>query len=88
MSLRANVDLTLMIDKFRNIGMYNQGIYYLEYKFYYKIGEVSYFALPYSNHPLITNEKESGKKKKEFHSLSDSELTHYPPSYRSKCFYI
>jgi len=67
--------------------MYNQGIYYLEYKIYYKIGEVQYYALPYSNHPLISNDKGT-KKKKEFHSLNESELVHYPPSFKSKCFYI
>jgi len=45
--------------------------------------------MPYSNNSLIPKEEgKNSKKKKEFHSLTESELMHYPPCYWTKCFYV
>jgi hypothetical protein len=89
MSLRAIIDLTLQIDSFRNIGMYNQGVYYLEYSIYYMIGDIKYYANPYSMNPIIPRvEEDEISKKKDFHSLTENEIAGSPPTYRTKVFYI
>jgi hypothetical protein len=84
MSLRAIFDLTLTADNFRNVGMYNQGIYYLQYKIYYILNDVKYFATPYSNVPLT----DSKPPKPGFHNLRPGETQHFPPHFRTRCFYI
>ena len=56
MSLRSVVDLTLMLDSFRNIGMCHGGLYFLALKVFKSFDDdqsTCLYATPYSNVSLV-----------------------------------
>lgn len=48
-------------------------------------GGVKFYATPYSNIPLVDTKP---KKLLGLHLLDHSRVNHYPPSFRSRSFYI
>ena len=48
MSLRAIFDIVIHLDSFRNIDLFQQGIYYLNFQVYHQQGEQVFYAAPYN----------------------------------------
>lgn len=85
MSYRAIVDLCLSIDSFRNVGMFQQGMYFLTYQIYYFKENKKIYANPYANIPFIYSSAES---KKNFRNVEPSEILVDEPIFKTRAFCI
>lgn len=85
MSFRAVLDLSLSIDSFRNVGMFQQGVYYLTYQIYYLIENKKVYANPYSNIPFIYSATPS---KKSFRNVESSEIIEDQYLFKTRAFTI
>lgn len=86
MSYRAILDMTLSIDSFRNVGMFQQGVYFMTYQIYYfKDSIYKIYASPYANIPFIYSAKQE---KSNFRSLEQSEILLNEPTFKTRAFSI
>lgn len=84
MSYRAIVDLTLSIDSFRNVGMFQQGVYFMTYQiFYEKEPNKKIYASPYANIPFIYSSTPS---KRTFRNLEPSDILIDEPTFKTRTF--
>jgi Putative serine esterase (DUF676)/Protein FAM135 len=78
MSLRAIVEIVLHLESFRNIDLFQQGLYYLQFEIFHTIGDKKFSASPYN---LYTPEAASKYSNKIPGSLDDI-------YFNSQAFYI
>lgn len=83
MAYRAIVDMTLSIDSFRNVGMFQQGIYYLTYQIYYYKENKKIYATPYANIPFIYS---SDLSKESFRNIESSDIVDSERLFKSRSF--
>ena len=85
MSYRAIVDMTLSIDSFRNVGMFQQGVYYLTYQMFYYKENKKIYATPYANIPFIYS---SALSKETFRNVEPSEIVDSERLFKARSFWI
>lgn len=85
MSYRAIVDLSLGIDSFRNVGMFQQGVYYMTYQIYYHCENKKIYATPYANIPFIYSSTSS---KINFRNVESSEILENERMFKTRSFCI
>ncbi|CAI2385376.1 unnamed protein product [Moneuplotes crassus] len=84
MSYRAIVEFSFSMDSFRNVGMFQQGIYFLTYEIYYYKENKKIYATPYANIPFIYSED----KGKGMRNLQPSEILENQPIFKTRSFCI
>ena len=86
MSYRGVLDFTMSIDSFKNVGMFQQGVYFLTYQIYYeKEPNKKIYATPYANIPFIYSKTKS---KRSFKNLKESEILLNEPTFKTRSFCI
>lgn len=85
MSYRAVIELSLCIDSFRNVGMFQQGVYFLSYEIFYYKENKKIYATPYANIPFIYSTTNS---KKNFRNIEPSEIVENSPMFKTRSFCI
>lgn len=85
MSYRAIVDLSLSVDSFRNVGMFQQGLYFLTYQIYYYKENKKIYANPYANIPFIYSSEDESKG---FRNVEPSEILVDHPTFKTRSFCI
>ena len=85
MSYRAIVDVTLSIDSFRNVGMFQQGVYFLTYQLFYYKENKKIYGTPYANIPFIYS---SDYGKENFRNVESSEILDSERLFKTRLFCI
>ena len=85
MSYRAIVDITLGIDSFRNVGMFQQGVYFLTYQLYYYKENKKIYGIPYANIPFIYS---SDYSKENFKNIEPNEILDEERLFKTRMFWI
>ena len=61
MSLRAIIEVVLHLESFRNIDLFQQGLYYLEFEIFHTLNGKKFSASPYIIHAAELSSKSAGK---------------------------
>eukprot|EP00347_Sterkiella_histriomuscorum_P005091 403357933 len=86
MSFRAIAEFVLHLEHFRNIDLFQQGLYFLKFQIFNEDEEKIYYANPYD---CISKDYETrNKEKASFHKLQEPHLYDEQACFMSKIFFI
>ena len=85
MSYRARTEFILHLEHFRNVDLFQQGIYFIKFQIYNEDQDKIYYATPYQHESR--SESESGGKAS-FHRLMEPNIFDTSAAFVSKTFFI
>lgn len=85
MTYRARTEFILHLEHFRNVDLFQQGIYFIKFQIYNEDAEKIYYANPY-HHESRSDSDDSGKAS--FHRLIEPQIFDNAAAFVTKTFFI